>query len=82
MATPAAAAERCALLAEALRKPGAVELPDGVAEDIGARVIFGTDSTAYEYLSDESQPYPFVVGSAPGCPGAGTNSCCALAQAH
>lgn len=55
--------ECCALLAETVRFPGGgPELPDGVTENIGGRVIFGTGESAYEFLSSASQPYPFIIG--------------------
>ena len=53
--------ERCALLANAVRTPGAV-LPDGVSDGIGGRIIFCTTEDDFTFLSGETQPYPFIVG--------------------
>ena len=56
------ALERCALLADAVRNPGAGNLPDGVSDNIEGRIIFGTSEEDFAYLSDETQPCPFIVG--------------------
>ena len=56
------AAERCSLLADAVNRPGEVELPEGVTANIGGRVCFATDEAGFEYLSNPTQPFPFIVG--------------------
>lgn len=59
MTTPT---ERCVLLANVLRNPGSCDLPGGVSDSIGGRVIFGTEEDDFAFLSSETQPFPFIVG--------------------
>ena len=58
------AAERCSLLADAVNRPGEVELPEGVTANIGGRVCFAMkgNEAGFEYLSNPTQPFPFIVG--------------------